>query len=204
MTFSVTVENRGTGGAESPLMACYIDGEEFTSSASGEITAGSKITTTFTWKAKAGAHLFRAVIDRDKEIEESDETNNERSLAFSVTAPDLVVSAIIWSPVNPAAGDKITFTATVVNRGDERARNSHLEFFIDGSTRGQYLVPPIDPGDSVNVTYVWTAPFGRHPVKAAADVLGQVNESDETNNTKEVTFATALPDLTINLDNKVS
>jgi subtilase family serine protease len=197
VTFTVAVQNQGDAGVESSRLTCFIDGEEIAVSDWGQVAPAGRAIRIFIWKAKPGAHIFRAFIDSGNEINESDETNNDRTLAFSVTAPDLVVSAIDWLPADPAAGDKITFTVRITNQGDEKTGNSRLELFIDDATRGRHLIPPLEPGSSVNDTFPWTAAYGRHSIRAAADVLAQADERDETNNTREAVFTTALPDLTI-------
>ncbi|MGD0794199.1 MAG: CARDB domain-containing protein [Dehalococcoidales bacterium] len=198
VTFTVTVQNRGDGPAAASLLACFIDEQNFATSQVDAINAGAVTMITFTWKAKAGPHVFRAVIDSNDSIAESDENNNDRTIAFSVLAADLTVKAISWVPVSPAMGDTVTFTVTITNRGDKKAGSSQLDFSIDGNSRGYRTLLPIEAGASVNETYTWVALSGTHNIRAVADVLQQVAESDETNNALEATLATALPDLIIN------
>ena len=197
LTFTVTIKNRGELSAGASQLTGFIDEHPLATSPVGSIDPGAVTVKTYTWKAQAGAHVFRALIDSDSSIDESAEDNNDKTLAFSVLAADLAVDAISWTPVSPASGDKVTFVITITNQGDKWAGSSHVEFIIDGSTRGYTSIPGLEAGASVNVTLVWTALSGMHNVRAVADALRQVAESDEENNASEATCATALPDLII-------
>jgi subtilase family serine protease len=197
ITFTVTIKNQGDGQAGASELNCFIDENPLANSVVGPIDAGAASVVTCTWKAQAGPHILQAVINGKNSVAESDESNNDKSYAFSVIAPDLAVDAISWEPLNPSMGDKVTFTVTIVNRGDKRAGVSHTDFSIDGSSRGYHTTYAIEAGDSTNETFLWTATPGVHNIGAAVDVLSQVTESDETNNASEATLATAIPDLIV-------
>jgi subtilase family serine protease len=114
-----------------------------------------------------------------------------------VLAPDLAIDVISWAPAEPAIGELVVFTVKVINRGDKMTGISHLDFFIDGNSRNPRSILGIEPGGSVNVIYNWIATAGVHNVRAAADVLNQVTESDEGNNSSDAVCAAKEPDLTI-------
>lgn len=197
VTFTVTIQNRGDSAAGASLLASFIDEQPFDTSGVDAINAGATAVKTFTWKAKAGPHTFRVVIDSQDSVAESAENNNDRTIAFSVLAADLTIKAISWTPVSPAMGDNVTFTVTITNLGDKKSGSSQLDFSIDGNSRGNRTILGIEAGASVNETYNWVALSGQHTIKAVADALQQVTESNEANNTLEATLATALPDLII-------
>jgi subtilase family serine protease len=50
------------------------------------------------------------------------------------------------------------------------------------------MIGSIPAGGSTTATSKWTAQSGSHSVKAVADVLLWVSESDETNNEKTMSF----------------
>jgi len=133
----------------------------------------------------------------ENSVEESNENNNYRTYAFSVLAADLIIDTITWSPENPSTGTLVTFTVTMKNQGTKTAGCSHLDFFIDGNSRGYRYIPKVEAGASVTETFTWTAMSGTYTVKAVADILEQITESDETNNVKTAEYATAAPDLII-------
>ncbi len=198
LTFTITITNLGEISAGSSQLTCTIDGLHLATKHVEGIEPGMTVIKTMTWKAQAGPHVLQVIIDSENSVTESDEANNDKSCAFTVVAPDLAIDAISWMPVNPAAGEKITFTVTVINQGDKRAGTSHLEFTVDGRPRGYCVLLGIDAGASVNETFTWVTVSGLHHIRASVDVLQQVIESDEKNNSSEATCATALPDLIIN------
>jgi subtilase family serine protease len=198
VTFTLTVKNQGSDQAVSSHFAYYIDDAYQTSFYTDPIDAGAAVTKTFTWKAQAGSHVIKVVADNNDEVTESDETNNAKTFAFSVLAPDLIIDTVSWSPEEPAIDDIVTFTVTIKNQGNSRARCSHVSLYIDGYFRGSQDVPRIDAYAAVSKTFTWKAPAGSHTVKAVADALNQVTEGDETNNEKTLTCPTSAPDLIIN------
>lgn len=197
LTFTVLVENIGDGLAASSKMDCYIDNDYVSSGIVRSLESGASLGMIITWTARAGDHTIRAVADSEQGVPESDETNNELTLAFSVLAPNLVISNIAWLPENPSVQDKVTFTATIKNAGSNIAGNSYLDFFIDGVSRGYREVPRLDAGATFAVSFSWNAQAGSHEIKAVADVLNQAAESDEADNTRTVVYSTLAPDLII-------
>jgi subtilase family serine protease len=197
VTFTVTIKNQGDGQAGTCMLAGYIDEQILNTVEIDPLDANNTVVKTFTWKAKAGPHTFRAVIDSEAGVAESNEGNNDRTIAFSVTAPDLTIKALTWTPVSPAMGDNVTFVVTIANQGDKKSGSCQLDFSIDGNSRGYRTLLAIEPAASVNETYSWAALSGLHKIKAVADAIQQVNESDETNNALEATLSTALPDLIV-------
>jgi subtilase family serine protease len=197
MTFSAVILNRGDGPAGPFSIAYYIDENPLNSAYVDHLSAGAATTNTLVWKAKAGAHIIRAVVDCDNSITETNEDNNDKTFAFSVLAPDLVVEEISWTPENPSIGQKVTFTVTVKNQGNKKSGASSVNLYLEGSLLSSRSVPWLDVGDNATATYTLTAVPGSHAIEAAADSLHQVNESDETNNAMTATYATAAPDLVI-------
>ncbi len=197
VTFTVTIKNQGSVPAGYSRVAYYIDDTYQASTFANQLDAGAAATRTFAWTARAGSQAIKAVADFENSVDESDEANNEKIFAFSVLAPDLIIEAITWSPENPSIGDRVDFTVAVKNQGTMKALTSHVDLYIDGFSRDYKHILKIEAGAVVPVTFTWKALAGSHTLKAVADVLGQVTESDETNNEKTVTYATAAPDLVV-------
>ncbi len=195
--FTVTIKNQGDSQAGYSHVAFFINDTYQTSKSIKLLDPGATATSTFTWRAEADSHSIKAIADVINHVTESNEANNEKTYAISILAPDLIVESITWSPENPSIGDKVTFSVTVKNRGNYRAGGSNVDFYIDGYSRGYRFVMSTEPGATVNQTFIWTALPGSHSVSAFADILRQAKESDETNNEKTVTYATAAPDLII-------
>lgn len=197
VTFTIIIKNQGDSQAGASRVAYYIDDVYQASAYVNPVEPGETNSKSFTWKAQSGPHNIKGVADTNDSVNESDESNNHKAFALSVLAPDLIVDSITWLPENPSIGDKVTFTVSIKNRGNCRAWGSNVDFHIDGYSRGYKFVLGIDPGATITQTFPWMAQSGSHTVKAIADFLRQVNESDETNNERTVTYATAAPDLII-------
>jgi hypothetical protein len=105
--------------------------------------------------------------------------------------PDLQVTQLLASNNQAREGDKVTFTATIANVGQEQAAGaSKTEFRLNGSNvLGLIDTPALAPGASTIVSVNWDtrAQKGTHTVTATADKTGLVAESNEANNTRSIT-----------------
>lgn len=110
--------------------------------------------------------------------------------------PDLVVTDITWSPVNPQAGNAVTLSATVRNQGTAATPAGTIlgvGFQIDGAGTSLWsdnYTSSLAAGASVVLTVnggtngaVWTAAAGTHSILAAVDDVNRIAESNESNNT---------------------
>ena len=195
--FTVAIKNQGDASADSSRIAFFVDDDYSDYATIAAIAPGKTLSYTFSWRARGGEHIVKAIADSDDSVAESNENNNEKSYAFSVLAPDLVVDSITWSPDKPSVGQQMTFIVTVKNTGNKRAGLSWVDFLIDGASRGQREGQALEPGANYTVSYPWTAQPGQHILQGTADVLGQVTESNENNNDLTKIYCTTPPDLTI-------
>jgi subtilase family serine protease len=184
--FSVAVRNLGYEPAGDYRLVLFIDDKPLKTVWVYGTEPGETVVKTITWTAEAGPHIARAVANSDHDIDESNENNNENNYAFSVLAPDMVVANIAWVPQNSNVGEPVTFYVTVKNDGNERSAASNVNLIIDGVFRGNRQIPCREAGENETVIYNWVATAGTHEIKAMADCLTQVRESDETNNAKTV------------------
>lgn len=109
------------------------------------------------------------------------------SVAEPGGTPDLTVLDIVPSFDPPVAQDALTFAATVKNLGNAQAGAFKVRFLLDGATSlGDIAVAALGAGASLNVvSNVWTAVEGDHTIRANADVLGAVVETNEANNERQ-------------------
>ncbi|HEY0189781.1 MAG TPA: RICIN domain-containing protein, partial [Kofleriaceae bacterium] len=119
---------------------------------------------------------------------------------YRAARPDLVVTAITWSPVSPAAGTGVTFTATIKNQGGGATPGGikhGMAFSVDGSevTWSDTDFTSLAPGATVSLTAnggtsgpTWAAIAGTHTIAATIDDQDLIAESSEANNT----FSTSL------------
>ena len=105
--------------------------------------------------------------------------------------PDLVVSEIIWSPAaSIAAGQTVTFTATIANSGEGPVVDGfQVDFKVDGVSIGTRSVSPvIDIGANLQVSRTWVATVGNHIVEVTADSTNTVVETYDNNNSLSATL----------------
>lgn len=196
-SFTVTIKNQGDAPAGSSYVAFYIDNDYSDSALVPSIFPGNSANVTFSWKAKAGDHLVKAVANSEGTVAESDESNNEKTFAFSVLAPNLIVSSITWSPDKPSVDQQITFSVTVKNIGNKSANTSWIDFLIDGVSRGMQEGQALEPGANFTINYFWVAQPGQHTLHAITDSLNQVAESNKNNHDLTIIYNTTPPDLII-------
>ncbi len=121
----------------------------------------------------------------------------------SAGQPDLMISSTNLSPASPRPGDEITFRVSVRNVGSAHSGASAMRFGIEGLPNlSEASVPALGPGEEYLYERKLTLQVAQsYTARAEADVLAQIAESDEGNNTLarsfSVTPAPGQPDLVI-------
>lgn len=187
----------------------------------GGLKAGEtvKLTPTAQYTATAGGHTIVAFADfQDKLPNETNENNNTRIKKFNAISVekdtsytpvsggyDLIVTDITWGKDTIEVGEALTFTATVVNAGDQAVPSGTVigvQFQIDGNTSVitwcDTYSEGLQPGASADLTAnggtngnSWIATEGTHTLMAWVDdtnrLPNEVNEST-ANNQKTITI----------------
>jgi subtilase family serine protease len=123
----------------------------------------------------------------------------------SITAagkPDLTITQITWLPENPVVNDNLLFKVTIKNVGSAASSATNLKYNFQGES-----ISPVSPIKALqpNSTeeYFTSSKFtkaGSYLFTVTLDPRDLVKESDETNNTKQVSITIGeaiLPDLVI-------
>jgi hypothetical protein len=114
------------------------------------------------------------------------------------TGVDLAVTQIFWAPAHPKAGQALTFSATVKNRGTVATDDGVIigvAFQINGTTvtwsdnnksslgpgQSRKLTANFGPGESAT----WTAVAGEHTLGAWVDDVKRLPDTDRNNDTNE-------------------
>ncbi len=195
VTVTVKVKNQGEGMSDFAYIAYYVDGSRLTSDRTNMVSPNATDNQTFTWTITKREHTIKALVDSSNMVDESDETNNEKTVILSPQLADLVIQSLDWSRNDPLAGDPVTFTVSVANNGSIRAASSLVHLYIDNSLRGYQHTPPMDPGEKATQTFDWTVEAGPHTIRAVVDNSNLVIESNEANNETQIGYP--MPDLTI-------
>ena len=205
-TAYVTVKNQGAVSGDgkwldvwanqSASQACGADGNTWTSV--GVLTANQSKTFTFsmTAPATAGSYPFRAFVDSACQTTESNDGNNQTTLAYSVVAPgqlpDFVVTGISLNPASPAAGQSFTANVTVKNQGAAAGNGGWLDVWANKSSavscgtdgNNWASIGTLTAGQSKTYYVTLTAPAsgGSYTLRAFADSYCQTTESNDSNN----------------------
>ncbi len=105
----------------------------------------------------------------------------------AVARPDLVVTNIVWSPTNPTVGSTVNFTVTVRNQGTASAGSFVVRLQGVGPSQDR-TVGSLAAGAQTNLSFSLPLSTSPETFTATADVYNQVAESDEANNTRQVTI----------------
>ena len=189
VTFSVTVNNTGTGKAESSRLAYYIDGTTLNTAFIGSLSAGASVTKTVQWTADRLSRNFTAVADALERVPESDESNNGKTVALPSFAPDLIVEDITYSPASPLVSHSTAFYVIIKNQGKSTAGFSRIYLHIDGIEDYYAEIDSLAPAATVNRTFRWTPQKATHVFEAVIDEENYIPESNEANNTRTETIS---------------
>lgn len=193
ITFAAVVTNTGSAatGATNYGVSFQVDGAQVaTGTSSTSIPPGGNVTVTATttFAGSSGPHTVLATVDTANAIAESNEANNTFSETFTiqqVPGPDLQILSVTPTPASPTAGQAVSFTVAVNNRGTTSAGANTVTRLVVGATTLNGTAGAIAAGATVNVaiTGSWTAVNGNTNVTATTDATNLVVETNESNNT---------------------
>ena len=207
-TFSATITNQGTTTKPAGIIngvGFRVDGGTLVTWSDNNTQAmapGQSITVTAnfgpngssTWSPGAGPHTVEAWLDDVNRVNETNENNNKLTLPLAVGV-DLTVTNISWTPTFPTAGQPVTFSATIKNKGSvaTQAGIQHgVRFEIDGQlvTWSDNSTASLAAGASRTVTAnfgptgsaTWNAVTGKHSLAAWVDDVNRLPDVDRSNN----------------------
>jgi hypothetical protein len=122
ITTSATVRNAGDA-ASGPTSVNFYLGTTLAGSANvGGLAAGASTTVSANIGTRtAGSYQLTAKVDENNAVIEKNEANNAftsaTQLVVTPVASSDLVGQVSWTPSNPAAGNTVTFSATIRNQG---------------------------------------------------------------------------------------
>ena len=154
-----------------------------------------------------GQYSLVLVADAAKSVTETDEANNRRAIPITLTAPDLVLTALN-APAAVTTQQSISVSWTVKNQGDAAATLPWNDRIYLSTTAfcclGNPVVAtvsrpmPLAPGASYTTTKLLTVPnvsAGSYFLHANADDGLAIGESNEVNNHRTIPITVTTPDL---------
>ncbi|KUL42272.1 discoidin domain-containing protein [Actinoplanes awajinensis] len=203
VTLSATVRNAGTAASPASSVNFYLGTTKVGTATVGALAAGAASTVSASIGARdAGSYTLSAKVDEANTVIETNDANNSyTSPANLVVAPvsssDLVASAVSWSPGNPAAGNTVTFAATLKNQGTAAtAGGAHAVTVtvLNGSATvktftGSYTGSLAAGASSPSITLgTWTAVNGKYTVRTVVATDANELPVKQDNNTSEKPF----------------
>jgi hypothetical protein len=191
VTFSADIVNNGTADAGSSDAQLIIDSSPvFPEQGTGVIlSGGGSAYVELDWIAIEGSHTYQICADINGDVDESNEGNNCTAPPISIDVgaapkPDLVIQNENYIPASPAAGQPMTFSASVVNIGSSSAgATSRTRLLIDSvPASSDQNTGNLDPSDQEPENWSWAAVEGSHTYQICADINDDVNESSNSNN----------------------
>jgi subtilase family serine protease len=195
VTFSVNLTNQGGGKAEGFYVAYYIDDTFLSTSFITGIFSEGSVNATFTWQVQEGRHVFRALADYNKAVNENNEHNNEKSVTITPHMPDLAIGSITWSPADMPLGGEVRFSIDIENLGTLEAGPSRVAYYVDGVITGYTDIDSLGDGSRLTDQFLWVVAAGSHTIEVVTDSSGRVTEIDEDNNMKVINIPP--PDLIV-------
>ena len=217
LTFDYVVKNIGTADDKlTTWSAIKIDGAPTSSSYNtwkyndATIAVGASQTrsaSVSTTGLSLGTHTLFFAADMGGQLTELDETNNGKSVTFTVYDPtkaNLVIDSITPATSSVMQGDTLSFDYVVKNIGAASAAASSAGYLADAvPTAGTATFGTVDAlaaGATKTLSgTIDTTGFsvGTHTIQIAADITGLVAEGDETDNLLTVSFTVTPAALTL-------
>ncbi|WP_295442300.1 CARDB domain-containing protein [uncultured Thiodictyon sp.] len=213
---AVTVKNQGTSAGNPGTIQLWAD--QTSAPTCGAVGNGSATLQTLAVGASqtvtlnglsadaAGAKTLRAFIDSACATPESDETNNQTGISYTVVPQnlDFVVTAVTLSPDSPTANGTFDATVTVTNRGTAAtAAVAILQVWADqgaapacGASGNQSAtLPSLVGGASHTMIFrgLPAAAAGAKTLRAFVDSACATPETDETNNHSAMGYTVVPP-----------
>ncbi len=168
----------------------YIDSTETITLTPGEETTVQMPYTYTSWST----YTTDARVDISNAIEESNEDNNQRQLVIQVKPglPDLIIESISFEP-EPVREDLPTTVSIVVkNVGSEVAPGNFAAHWWSSTSAPapacDFIIEDVNPGETKVLTcdYTYPSQYASITTKAEVDVIDEVSELNEDNNTYEL------------------
>ncbi len=195
VSFTVVVRNQGDGNAGPFIVEIRDSAGQDRRTLSG-LSAASAVSLSFTRRQNNATEIFTITADVTNRVDESNETNNSTQLRIEALAetrlPDLTIDSLDYSPRDPSVGSKLTLTAIVRNVGNADAGAFIIELQDSAGTTRQTLTG-LRAGASVRVDFTRRFNASSETFTVTVDALRQVAESDETNNSRQITVRGSTP-----------
>lgn len=168
--FTARILNADVAPAGKFTVGLYDGGEALAQRSVPSLRPGEEREVTIIWRAEAQPRTLELILDYDRLLPESDESNNSSdTLWITPPVPPYEVDEISWSPKRPEVEQRTTFWAHVRNSSDQRARyDAGVAFYVDGDYISLTNIGELEPLITEQIgSGSWKAKKGPHEVTAA-------------------------------------
>ena len=183
-TITAVVKNDGTAYTDGFEAAMFVDGILIETTDVPSMGPGGNRSVNFNWMPELeGNYTIVVMADSGRMINETDESNNNRSMAICVifTDIDLVITDAIALNKTPLDGDVVRVDATIEDQGNVSTEDFTVVFY-DNDDAFHTEILSLDAGGSDTVSACWDARYGEHNIRVIIDPDNMIWETDETNN----------------------
>ncbi len=195
INFTVVVRNQGESAAGPFIVEIRDSAGQDRRTISG-LGAASSLSLSFTRRQNNATEIFTITADVTNQVDESNETNNSTQIRIEALPetrlPDLTIDSLDYSPRDPTVGSTLTLTAIVRNIGNADAGPFVVELQDSAGTARQTLTG-LRAGASVRMDFSRRLNSSSETFTVTADALRQVSESNETNNSRQITVRGSTP-----------
>ena len=205
-------------GTGSPLQVSYralLDGATFCSGTTSPASVpGSGTLGCPAWLATAGGHTLRWDLDYTGKVAEGNESNNTRTIAFTVSTPgaaptlDIVAKRAFISTSNgmpvevsfPTPGRNFCLMIEFQVAGNGSFGSLPVRWLIDGNSMSTFKDSAVyRAGGGYTSGYCPTFGPGTHKLQIDLNYDHSVSETDVSNNTATTVFTVSSPGGAVNL-----
>jgi subtilase family serine protease len=217
---SFTILNQGGGTAASTTHDLRLSPDSFIDSTDTLLTtvgtpslppggsqAFSNLSVTIPSNTSPGSWFIGVRADAGGLVAESNEGNNTSTFPITVLSPlpDFIVSDLSVNPTSANPGGTVTVSFSIVNQGTATAAGTAHSIYLSPDntiTTGDTFLTSVGTGSlspgasqpfSLSVVIPSSTPSGSMFIGVIADVTGQVNESNESNNTAATPITINVP-----------
>ncbi len=201
ITVTAQVRNQGNATAGPFVVELRDSFGTLTQNFSG-LAAGASTNISFNRQVNASSDTLTLTADPFNQVSEANESNNTAQLTVTAQQiqqlPDLIISGFEFTPQAPRLGDPISFAITVVNQGNAAAGPFTVEL-RDSRGSDRLTVGGLAAGSSVRLSFQRSILTNSETFQAIADIFNQVSESNESNNSSQITVTAQTPS-TLSID----
>ena len=190
---SAVIANIGIRPASNFTVSFCADNTEFANQTNLSLAIGESMNVSAEWNSVIGNYTITVTSDSEKQICETDESNNTAAMDVSVQGADLLITSIQWTVIPPDNAainntcdrvydtDTILINVRIANQGILPAVDFSVDIFYEQKRR-RYENRSIGIGQSENLTMLQQVFTGDHAIRVFVDLEDNVCENSEENN----------------------